>query len=452
MNNDNTDSSSNPYTTPKSDEAAGASSLRTTNPSWTTFTAAAAAFFTYFCMYGIRKPFTAATYEGYSSPFGEGELKVVLVLFQLVGYMSAKFIGVKVVSEMKRTYRALALIVLMGIAELALVGFAFLPMSLKPFLLFLNGISLGMIYGLVMAYLEGRKQTELLAAVLSASFISSSGVVKSVGRALIVDYGVSEFSMPYITGLIFYVPMLFCVWLLNRTPEPSAEDLALRRERPAMSPQQRRDFFNAYRPGLIGLLLAFIGLTVIRTMRDDFGVEIWQALGVQGEPAVFAKSETLVAIIATVLNAFAIYIVSNRIALRTTSWLMGGSFILVALATLAQWSGQLSAFPFMVLCGIGLYIPYVAYHTTVFERLLALSHRPGNIGFLMYMADSLGYLGYAAVLLWNTFWPPGDMMFPYFRITLLIVATLCMAGVLFADVYFQRMFRDDATEAKGKAA
>ena len=72
----------------------------------------------------------------------------------------------------------------------------------KAGLTFLNGLPLGMIFGLVLAFLEGRKCTEALAAGLCASFIVSSGVVKSVGRWLIVNQGYSEFEMPWITGLI----------------------------------------------------------------------------------------------------------------------------------------------------------------------------------------------------------------------------------------------------------
>lgn len=58
----------------------------------------------------------------------------------------------------------------------------------------------------------------------------------------------------------------------------------------------------------------------------------------------------------------------------------------------------------MVLMGLGLYLPYVAVHTTVFERILAMTRDRGNVGFLMYVADSVGYLGYVVVLLARQFW------------------------------------------------
>jgi hypothetical protein len=129
---------------------------------------------------------------------------------------------------MRNEYRAMAIIGLIGLAELALVGFAFLPVPLKVMMIFLNGLPLGMIFGLILSYLEGRKQTEALSAALCASFIVSSGVVKSVGSWLIQEYQVSDFSMPMITGAIFFVPLLISVWVLQMTPPPDVEDRELR--------------------------------------------------------------------------------------------------------------------------------------------------------------------------------------------------------------------------------
>src|SRR5688572_4844291 len=112
------------------------------------FLAAAAAFCTYFCMYGFRKPFTAGTFEG-AEFWGLG-LKSVLVIAQLLGYMLSKLIGIKIISEMPRKYRAMAIIGLILIAELALVGFGLVPTGIKPVMMFLNGLPLGMIFGLVL--------------------------------------------------------------------------------------------------------------------------------------------------------------------------------------------------------------------------------------------------------------------------------------------------------------
>ncbi len=107
---------------------------------------AAAAFTAYFCVYAFRKPFTAATFEQTANlgPLvSQLGLKSVLVLSQLLGYTLSKFIGIKVVSEMGSQSRAWSIIGLIGIAELALVGFAYLPIPLKVLMIFFNGLPLG---------------------------------------------------------------------------------------------------------------------------------------------------------------------------------------------------------------------------------------------------------------------------------------------------------------------
>jgi hypothetical protein len=180
----------------------------------------------------------------------------------------------------------------------------------------------------------------------------------------------------------------------------------------------------------------YVGLTIMRTMRDDFGVEIWQALGVDKQPEVFAQSETLVAIVATLLNALAICIVGNLAALTATSVMMSFGFLTVAVAALLQWYGNIAPFPFMVACGLGLYVPYVAFHTTVFERLIAASPQPGNLGFLMYLADSIGYLGYAAIVTWKIVDPPGAEFFEWFRKGMLVISLTCIVALAFALRYF----------------
>lgn len=409
-----------------------------------------AAFSTYFCMHGFRKPFTAATFDGefvFGMPFKE-----CLILAQLCGYMAAKVVGVKFISEMPPVRRGAMILLMIGVAELSLLGFAVLPRPLGVLMLFVNGFPLGMIFGLVLSYLEGRRHTEALAAGLCASFIMASGVVKSIGRSLVVDYGVSEFAMPAATGILFLPLMFFFVWLLQKTPPPTEEDLRLRSARTVMSGQQRWNFLKHYAPGLSLLLAVYVVLTAARTMRDDFAVEIWQGLGVDRRPEVFAQSETIVAVIATALNALAICFVRNLTALIATATLMSFGFAVAALAAVGQSAGQVSAFVFMVACGIGLYLPYVAFHTTVFERLIAASRRPGNLAFLMYLADSLGYLGYAAVMGWKMADPPSDGVLPLFRWTLIITGGFCITALVAAMVWFRANLQRPTTTDEEVAA
>jgi len=80
-------------------------------------------------------------------------------------------------------------------------------------MLFINGFPLGMIWGLVFGYLEGRRSTEFMAAVLSISLIFASGFVKTIGRTLMSSIHVNEYYMPFLTGALFVIPLLLFVFL-----------------------------------------------------------------------------------------------------------------------------------------------------------------------------------------------------------------------------------------------
>ena len=395
-----------------------------------------AAFSTYFCMYGFRKPFTAGTFEDVMW-LGVG-FKTVLVASQVAGYTVSKFIGIKVVSEMPASRRAITILGLIGFAELALLLFALVPTPWNFAMLFLNGLPLGMVFGLVLAFLEGRQVTEALSAGLCASFIISSGIVKSVGRHLILNWNVSEYWMPFATGLLFVVPLLVSVWILQQIPKPSASDIAHRSERNTMTRGDRIAFFRRHWLGLLGLLTIYMLLTVVRSIRDDFAVEIWRDLGYRGKPNVFARSETLVMLGVVVITGAAVWINSNRTAFLTSLGLVAGGFVVIIAVVLGYQQGVLSPFAFMVLSGFGMYVPYVAFHTALFERLIAVFRERGNIGYLMYLADATGYLGYVGVMLFRNFkWVELNFLNLFVHSSLLI-ASLAFCITLVVTVHYAR--------------
>ena len=385
-------------------------------------------------MYAFRKPFTAGTFE--TSDYFGWNLKSTLVVSQIVGYMISKFIGIKIISEMPTHRRAAVIIGLIMMSEVALIGFSISPMAIKPLMMFFNGLPLGMVFGLVLAFLEGRKQTEALSAGLCASFILSSGIVKSIGRTLVEDYGVSEFHMPMIVGALFSIPLVISVWLLNKTPPPSQQDIQLRSDRPPMTAEDRRKFLWEYWPGLALLVFCYVAITIARTIRDDYAVEIWRNMGIEKTPSVFTYSELVVAFLVTFVNAGAIWITGNISAIRVTVSLMCVSFGLVAGSAALQGWERIGPFTFMVSCGIGLYLPYVAFHTTIFERLVAASPLKGNLGFLMYIADALGYLGYAIFAFIASDILGSGTIVAWFRFTLFATAIGSIAALLVAIKYF----------------
>ena len=360
-----------------------------------------AAFGCYFCMYGFRRPFTAAGFDG--SAVDQIPFKTVLVTSQVVGYMLAKFVGIKVVAEMPPRRRGAALLWQVLAAEGALILFGLTPRPWNAACLFLNGLSLGMVFGLVLGFLEGRRVTEMLVAGLCASFILADGVTKSVGSWLL-EQGVTEDWMPAVAGLLFLAPLAMFVAMLTRVPGPDDLDVAERAPRPTMSRQQRWDFLRRYAAGLVPLVVMYLGVTIVRSMRADFAPEIWRELGATIVPSTFTRSELWVALGVLALHGSAILISDSRRAFFASLAICGAGFTLLAGTLLAQRYARISSFEFMVLLGFSLYLPYVAVHTTVFERLLAVTRDHGNLGFLMYLADAIGYLAYVLFMMTNHYW------------------------------------------------
>jgi len=346
-------------------------------------------------MYGFRKPFTVGSF---TDPVTGQSLKAWLITAQVLGYMLSKFIGIRVIAEMKPERRAVTFLGLIACAEIALLLFALLPTPFNLACLFLNGLPLGLVFGLVLGFLEGRQLTEAFVAGLCASFILADGIAKSVGAALL-QQGVAENWMPFAAGLVFLLPLVGFVWMLSHIPKPNAEDLLARSERTPMDAIARQSFVRRHGLGLALITIAYLLVTILRSVRADFAPEIWSALGVNVPPGLFTRSELWVTLGIVFANGLLVLVRDNARALLLGLFLSAFGLLLVAFSVRAwQWH-QLTPFQFMVLLGLGLYLPYVAVHTTVFERLMALSRDRGNIGYLMYRVDAIGYLGYVGVII-----------------------------------------------------
>jgi hypothetical protein len=412
--------------------------LSRAHPAVFTAVAGLAGFSAYFAMYAFRKPFTAATFDAVPGWTFTLDYKIALVVAQVAGYTLSKFIGVKVISEIEPRRRAAAILLLIGGAWLALVLFALIPPPWNVAALFLNGLPLGMIWGLVFGFMEGRRVSEALAAMLCASFILSSGVVKSVGVWLMAALSVDRFWMPAATGALFAPMLLVSVWLLSALPPPSARDEAERVRRAPMTGAERGAFLAAYAPGLVTIVLGYVLLTAFRDYRDNFAAEIWRALGFGGEAAVFSASELPVAVMSLLAMAVISVVRENRRALLAIHAMVGAGFVVIGLSTLAFEAHLLQPLPWMILGGIGLYIAYNPINAVLFDRLVAASGRTANAGFLIYVADSFGYLGSVGVLLWRNF---GQRQLDWLQFFVTGAYVTSVAGVVLtalAALYFLR--------------
>jgi hypothetical protein len=224
--------------------------------------------------------------------------------------------------------------------------------------------------------------------------------------------------------------------MLTRIPAPSVRDEAERAPRQPMSAAQRLVMRHALGAGLVGIVLAYLQITMLRSLRADFAPEIWAGLGLAGQPALFTVSELWVTLAVVAVNGSLVLVRDNRRAFISGLGLSVAGLGLALAALVGQRLGLLPPFTFMVLLGVGMYVPYVAVHTTLFERLIALTRERGNIGYLMYLADAVGYLGYAAIMVSRALLPQRDAFLDFFTHLAGGLLLVALVAVLFAGAAY----------------
>ncbi len=406
-----------------------------------------ASFGAYFCMYAFRKPFNTGLYADLEL-WGIG-YKTVLIISQVLGYMLSKFIGIKVIAELRQSSRAKLIIGLIVVAEVALLCFGWVPYPYNFIFLFINGLPLGMVYGVVFSFLEGRRFTELIAMGLSISVIVASGILKTIYlevHALVP--AVTEFWMPFLMGLIFLPFFLLFVWMLTRIPDPSPEDVALRAERIPMTSEDKWKALRQFGVPVLCFVVCYSLLATVRDFRDNFSIEIWNEIDKGWSSTVLSSTEMISGAIVLVVIGSLSFVQSNRLGFRLTNIIIFTGFLIAGVASLLFELRLMGPFYWMVLIGIGMFLAYTAIQTVVFERMIALFQMKANVGFFIYLCDSIGYLGSVGLLLYKEFYR-SDIYWSKVLIHFVYVQTvvgLALLGV--SQWYFYRRARNLKREAQ----
>jgi len=401
--------------------------------------AAVVVFFAYTMIFGYRKTFTVATFEGLN--IAGYSYKTILVISQMLGYLLAKFYGIKYISELKRTGRGKIILLLTGISWISWLFFAIVPLPYNIIFLFVNGFPLGMLWGVVFSYVEGRRSTDFIGAALAVSFIFASGFVKSVGAWLMGAFNISEFWMPFYTGLVFCVPLMLFVYLMERIPQPSEEDIAFRAERVAMTAKDRKKFINDFLGGIIACVLIYCFATIFRDIRDNFSAEMWKEMGFFNQPALFSKTETPITLIVLVLIGSMVIIKNNFIALKTAHWFIVIGFVIAGVSTLIFKYNHISPIAWMTLVGLGLYMVYIPFNAIFFDRLISTFKYASNVGFLIYIADAFGYVGSIGVLLSKEIFKVKLNWVTFFSSSVMILSVVGVLLTFYSLYYFSRKYR-----------
>ncbi|MCU0469404.1 MAG: DUF5690 family protein [Arcicella sp.] len=366
-----------------------------------TLFAGVTAFFTYMCFYPFRRAYTAATYDELS--FVGLNFKIWMITAQVLGFAVSKGLGIKYVSEMLPAKRSQNLLLMVVISWICYLFFALVPAPFNLIFIFMASLPLGMVYGTILGFLEGRKTTDLLVAVLTASFIMGSGFAKSIGKWVMTSLEVSQFWMPFVACAIMILPFGFCTWLMGQIPPPSEADIQSRTERKPMQKADRKAFIKEFALSMFIFVVSYILLTTFREFRDNFTPEIWKLLGYGNNSAIFTQTETPIAITVLLMMAAMRWVQNNYKAFVIIQLLMLAGGLLIGLSTLLFQQKILSPVIWLTTLGLGVYMAYSMCNSLYFERMIAAFRKSGTVGFLITFADYYAYLGSILVLFYKNF-------------------------------------------------
>ena len=399
--------------------------------------AGGAALLSYSLVYALRKPFTAASFE--NAEFFDLDYKVVVTISQILGYVISKFIGIKLISELKAEERFKFILTSVLLAEASLILFGLLSTPFNVAAMFLNGLSLGCMWGVIFSFIEGRRVTDILASLLGVSMVVSSGTAKSVGLYVMNHLHVSEFWMPALIGAVALPLLLLLGWALNRLPKPTQEDIAMKSERETLNGKQRRELFKSYMPFLSMLFVANIAIVVLRDIKEDFLVNIIDVSSYS--PWLFTQIDSIVTLIILGIFGLMVFVKDNLKALSVLFVLIMSGMVVMSVVSFGQEQFRLSPVAWLFIQSLCLYITYLTFQTIFFDRFIACFRIRGNVGFFIVTTDFLGYTGTVVVLVLKEFCNPNIDWALFYNQLAGYVGIFCCILFACSFVYLHQRFR-----------
>lgn len=399
--------------------------------------AGGAALLSYSLVYALRKPYTAATFD-HLEIWGM-DYKVVVTIAQIIGYVISKFIGIKLISELKQENRLKYILFFIVLAELSLILFGLLPTPYNIAAMFLNGLSLGCMWGIIFSFIEGRRVTDILASLLGVSMVISSGAAKSVGLYVMDTLQISEFWMPALIGAVALPILALLGYALNRLPQPTAEDVKMKSKREALDCKQRWALFRNFMPFLTLLFVANILLVILRDIKEDFLVKIIDVS--QYSSWMFAQVDGVVTLIILLLFGLMVLVKSNLKALSVLLGLIIVGMVVMAVVSFGYEQLHLDAVVWLFIQSLCLYIAYLTFQTIFFDRFIACFKIRGNVGFFIALNDFLGYTGTVVVLALKECFSPDINWTAFYNQLAGYVAVICLVAFVCSFVCLHQRYR-----------
>ncbi|MES1910816.1 MAG: hypothetical protein MHM6MM_003345 [Cercozoa sp. M6MM] len=402
-------------------------------------------FTTYAATYCIRFPTFVPTYKDRTA-FGV-ELKSALTIAQSFGYILFKIPTVVYFPKLPKRAWMPALIACYAWSTvcLALMGW-FTSGEGKVVMTFLCAAGLTPVYALIVRFLEGRKITEPLTAMLLFATVVTGGMARSIG-AWFLTLGVAEAWMPLVVALCAAPVYCLSSYLLHTLPPPTEEDRSLRQARLPMTIGQQKQWSLKFWQPLSVCAVWYIAAVGYRMFRDYFQTDIMEELmcdvgqdpdECSPSPLVYTLTEfacgsvVLAAVVSlTPLknNYKAFFLTMLYMAIGSGPLLIGGTALL---------SGS-SPLGWMVSSGTGVSLGgSMLIGAPWWDRLMAAAGDSYTVSFLCYWSDFFGHSGTIGVVFYKEFFTSDDVSFASFFESISYVAG---AFMLFCCMLATVLFR-----------
>jgi hypothetical protein len=192
-------------------------------------------------------------------------------------------------------------------------------------------------------------------------------------------------------AIIFLIPAIIFSYLLEKMPKPSNEEILANAPRTALTKSERKAINKKYFGFLFAIILLYGFLTLLRDIRDNFGAEIMSGLHIYNAKNL-TQLESIITIIMLVSIPFISRVKNHYNAILTTivATFIGG---LICISTSILFKNQvIDGMGLLLFSGGGIYVGYILINISIMNRLIGFNGTPANSGFLVYMADSAGYL------------------------------------------------------------
>ncbi len=115
-------------------------------------------------------------------------------------------------------------------------------------------------------------------------------------------------------------------------------------------------------------------------------------------------------------------------------------FLLCISFTVLYINGYTTPFWWMTVVGVGLYMGYVPFNCMLFDRLIASFKYISNAGFIIYVADSFGYLGSNVILITKNFLKLDISWSDFFVKLVLSMSVLGIILTILSALYFRNKY------------